>query len=169
MNSVSGGDLASNYSEVNSVQNPALGAYLLWRMGAAFQQGSSASPRMELHFLVLPILFHRATLEVLTKTLVPSGLSQFVSKLRDREDYVLDIHERALKLRQLSLDSLTIGAASGLFSIEYETALVRSLDVVRPAELPDRLRPMKKAAEKLGIWFSNNSLAQTLSMLRVVP
>ena len=155
------------FGEAELVQNPALGAFLLWRMGACFQQEGSISPRMEHAFLVLPLLLHRPTLNVITKTQTPSGLAHFVSKMHEREEELLAIHSRALQLRELTLQSLTIGMASGILAIDYSEGLVCALDVGKSPELPERLKPMQKAAAKLGIWFARLSLSQTLTMLRV--
>jgi len=155
--------------EVDIVQNPALGAYLLWRMGDSHQRTSQVSPRMELHFVALPILLHRPTLDYVSSTQGASGLAQFVAKMRSQEDELLAIHSRALKLRELTLQSLAIGIASGILSIGYENGTVRSLEVAKLPQLPERLKPMQKAADKIGDWFAKHPLPQTLGMLRVSP
>lgn len=159
-----GGDL----KEVEIVQNPALGAFLLWRMGAAFQERNSSPVHLELYFIALSILFHRPTLNVVVSTLDASGLSQFVAKMHQEEDELLAIHARAVRMRGLTLRSINVGVAAGLLAVHHQNASIGALDVIRPADLPSRLGPMKKSAVKLGHWFGDLSVSQIFTMLRVI-
>src|SRR5262249_8795438 len=52
-------------SELEIVQNPALGAYAIWRFGLSFQTEEGRPPSLPLAFLVLPLVLHRPTLEVI--------------------------------------------------------------------------------------------------------
>lgn len=154
-------------SEVEAIQSPALGAFLLWRMGAAFQTDSTTAPRMELHFLVLPLLFHAGTLTVIASTKPSSGLSKFVHKMLHSESELIAINARASALRDLTLASLSLGVATGLLAIEHETALVYSLDTNRKPSVAEAIKNMERGAERLGLWFARLPKEQVFSMMRV--
>ncbi len=154
-------------SEVEAIQSPAVGAFLLWRMGAAFQANSTAAPRMELHFLVLPLLLHTGTLAVVASTNTASGLSKFVHKMLDSESELIAINARASALRALTLASLSLGVATGLLAIEHETAFVYSLDTNSKPSVAEALKKVERSAERLGEWFAQLPKEQVFSMLRV--
>ena len=62
-------------SEIERVQNPALGAMLIWEYGLSFQDSvSSESSHYLLTFLVLPLCLHRPTVNLLKRTYERSGL-----------------------------------------------------------------------------------------------
>lgn len=153
--------------EVEAIQSPALGAYLLWRMGASFQTNSPNAPRMDLHFLVLPLLLHAGTLAVISSTNPASGLSKFVHKMLDSESELLAVNARAIALRELTLASLSLGMATGLLGIDYEAARVFSLDTNRKPAVAEGVKQMERGAERLGLWFAELPKEQVLSMLRV--
>ena len=97
--------------EAHNVQNPALGALLLWRFAVGYSaSGTHSAVPMPLMFLVLPVLFHEETSDMLTSTLVKSGLRMFVSKFEEssvsKNDLILALHDRAAEMKGLSLDSM---------------------------------------------------------------
>ncbi|WP_409364033.1 three component ABC system middle component [Bradyrhizobium liaoningense] len=50
-------------SELQIVQNPSLGSYLIWQFGLGFQADDSQRSSFLLAFLVLPLLLHKPTLD----------------------------------------------------------------------------------------------------------
>src|SRR5271167_1985510 len=93
-----------NESEI--IQNPALGAFALWKFGLGFQAADSRPAPLPLFFLILPLLMHRQTSEVIESTRKASGLSLFAAKLSEDRENLIAVHERALILRKLAWDSL---------------------------------------------------------------
>lgn len=157
-------------SELEIVQNPALGAYVLWLFGLGFQAEDDRSPVLPLHFLVLPLLLHRPTLDMVRSTQKGSGLSLFAAKLGEQQQNLLAVHERALTLRSLTLRSLAFAVNTQLVTVSYDDATVRSnsLDArFRKPVVPERIRGFSAAAEKLGYWFCKTGIAQVSSTLRV--
>lgn len=154
-------------SEVEAIQSPALGAYLLWRMGASFQANSPNAPQMDLQFLVLPLLLHVETLTVICSTNTASGLSKFVHKMLENESELIAVNARAVALRELTLASLSLGVATGVLGIDYEAARVYSLDTIRKPAVSERVRRMERSAERVGLWFAQLPKEQVFSMLRV--
>ena len=114
-------------SPIAQVQNPAFGALLGWRFVRGFQSEKPGElPVFHLLFLLLPVVLHRPTLEVIRSTNQSSGLARFVGKLGEERERLLAVHERALALRSLTLESIATGVAARLLWIDYENALVRA-------------------------------------------
>lgn len=152
------------------VQNPGLGAFAIWRFGQGFQADDERPANFALTFLVLPMVLHRATLETITSTQRQSGLALFAAKLGKEREQLLAVHDRALLLRPLSLQSIAVGVSGRLLSVNYESGTVRAntpeLKSKKPL-LPERVKHIGPAAEKLGHWFSKLSVGQTMSLLCV--
>ena len=110
--------IADELSELQAVQNPALGAFLLWHFGDSYQAEIPRNWPMPFAFLLLPIIFHAPTLSVVSSTYKSSGLALFAAKLGERQEELLAIHERAFVLRSLSLESIGIGTQTGLLSVD---------------------------------------------------
>jgi hypothetical protein len=160
--------IASPLSEIEIVQNPALGAYAIWRFGLGFQSEDSRPAAFPLAFLVLPLVLHRPTLEIISSTQRASGLALFAAKLGQERENLLAVHERALVLRRLTLQSIGMGISDRLLTLDYLSATIRANEAgVRKPTLPERIRGFSGAAEKVGYWFSKLSLHQVASTLAV--
>lgn len=156
-------------SEIELVQNPALGAFLLWAFARAYQGERAEEVPLLLCFLVLPLVLHGGSLTGIVSTRKASGLTVFAAKLGEHREHLLAVHDRALALRTLTLRSIGLGAQSRLLSIDYEVATLRgnTLDGRRPPRPPERMKNLQPAAEKLGYWFSKVDVRQIASALRV--
>ncbi|UFZ03484.1 DUF6521 family protein [Bradyrhizobium ontarionense] len=157
-------------SELEIIQNPALGAYLLWRFGVSYQASDGRQAPFHLFFLVLPLVLHRHTLSKISSTQRASGLALFAAKLAEERENLMAIHNRTLSLRRLSLQSLAMGADHRLLSISATDATVRANTAderFRVPTLPDRLTSLARAPEKLGYWCSQFSLHQIAKTLMV--
>lgn len=160
--------------ETQLVQNPALGAMLLWRFATGYEHGSEthkATP-LPLLFIVLPILFHRETASVVQRTRLASGLRYFADKFRESGtnagDLILTINKRALDMRRLSSKSIMAAVASGLISVHCDTGQAVPLSFTAPkAGIPKTIHTMLNSAEKLGVWCSQVSLHEVSAILRV--
>lgn len=157
--------------EIQAVQNPAFGAYLIWNLALGYQADRGFELPFPLSFLVLPMLLHRPTFEAVLSTQRSSGLTLFAAKFDKNRETLVALHDRTLQLRGLSLQSLGIAARSRLIRIDYGQATVRAhsidmLDVKRP-RIPERIKGYPKAADKVGYWFSRLGLAQIASTLRI--
>ena len=158
-----------DFSPVGLVQNPAFGAVVLWQFGRSFQtEKIDALPPLNSFFLVLPIILHAETLEIARSTNTVSGLAKFVSKVAESRERLFAIHERALTLRGLTLESIASGVASQLLSIDYETALLRANEL-KPPTLPEGVKAHFAGADRLGRWFARLPQAQIFTLLQVEP
>lgn len=158
--------------EAQNVQNPALGAAILWRFccGYADAHPTGEPPRLPLLFLVLPIVLHQATAELLRRTRVSSGLRAFAAKFGDvavsKQDLLLQIHERALRWRALTLQSLELAAAGRLLQL-LEAGEVVPLSRTKARGLPDEVKQLLADAEKLGAWCGQLTLHEVTTTLKV--
>jgi len=124
--------------EVKAIQNPALGAMLLWRSCVGYQSESATSAPMPipLLFLVLPIVLHKQTAELLSSTQERSGLRKFTEKFQtaaqSKTDLLLALGPRARTMRQLSQDSLQIAVAKSLIALDTESAGAFPLSTTTP-------------------------------------
>lgn len=157
-------------NELEIVQNPALGAYSLWHFGLGFQTAGGEAPALPLAFLVLPLLLHRPTMDKITSTRRGSGLSIFASKVGEEMENLLAVHQRALVLRKLTLESLSFATTARLITVNYENATIRSNSLdskMKAPPIPERIKHIPKAAEKVGHWFSEAGIARVSATLRV--
>jgi hypothetical protein len=156
-------------SPVALVQNPAFGSFLLWNFGRGYQaERVGGLPVLTPFFLTLPLVLHGPTMRIIKSTNQSSGLAKFVSKLAEERERLFAVHDRAIAMRALTLESLATGISAKLLSIDYETASVRSNDVKPPAA-PERLKHHIASAEKIGRWFSRLPSHQVFSLLQIEP
>lgn len=157
-------------SEAAIVQNEALGAYAIWRFGLGFQERDEESVALPLVFLLLPLILHGPTLAMVLSTQKASGLHLLAGKLSERREDLLAVHERALALRQLTLESLMLAEQSQLISIDPSTAVIRAFSPhheLQVPTLPERIRRITPACEKIGYWFAGLSDQQVAHTLKV--
>jgi len=159
----------SSISSVEAVQNSAMGAVILWSFGRGYQEEALGRlPLLHFAFIVLPIVLHRPTLELVTGTYQSSGLGKFVEKFeRNRED-LMAVHDRALAMRRLTLEGVSTGISAGLLSVIYDDGQMRANEVSlrRPSE---RIKPYVNAAGKLGRWVARVPAPSVFSLLRIYP
>lgn len=161
---------ASRIGEAALVQNEALGAYAIWRFGLGYQERDGQAVPLPLAFLLLPLVLHAPTLAIVLSTQKASGLNLFAGKLGEQREDLLAVHGRALALRQLTLESLMLAEQSRLIRIEPTTAAISAFlphhDLLAPV-LPERVRRIAPACEKIGYWFSGLSDQQVAHTLKV--
>ncbi|WP_374470338.1 three component ABC system middle component [Phenylobacterium sp.] len=161
--------MTSDLSPVEIVQNPAFGAQVLWNFAHGYQAEKVGDlPDLPPFFLVLPMVFHAPTLSDIKSTQLPSGLLKLVAKLAEERERLFAVHDRAVAMRGLTLQSLGVGIATKLLHLDYESALVRANELKLPPP-PDRLRAHTAGAEKLGRWFARLPANQVFSLLQIEP
>ncbi|MES2979135.1 MAG: three component ABC system middle component [Pseudomonadota bacterium] len=158
--------------EAQHVQNPALGAAILWRFCCAYADShpANAPPALPTLFVVLPIVLHQATAELLRRTRLSSGLRAFASKFGDttvsKQDLLLQIHDRSMRWRTLSLQSIELAAAGRLLHLT-EAGGVLPLSKTKARGLPDEVKQLLSDAEKLGAWCGPLTLHEITTTLKV--
>lgn len=158
--------------EAQNVQNPALGAVILWHFCCAYcaTHPTSGAPPLPTLFVVLPIVLHQATAELLRHTRASSGLRAFASKFSDptvaKQDLLLQIHDRSMRWRTLTMQSIELAAAGSLIHL-IESGEVIALSKTRARGLPDEVKQLMSNAEKLGAWCGPLTLHEITTTLKV--
>jgi hypothetical protein len=160
--------------EVGAIQNPALGAVLIWRAASSYQKNHKTGSFMPLPlcFLILPIVFHEETSALVTGTRTASGLRKLTEKFRSAEesktDLLLAVGGRAVTMRSLTWESLRLGLSSNVISLNVENETLMSLsDTALVSGVPQAIRPLLGNAEKLGAWFSGLTLYEISLQVQV--
>lgn len=157
-------------NEVQAMQNPALGAALLWRFACGFSPESSPDGTpLPLAFVVLPLTFHARSAEKLSGTLAGSGLRKFESKFSDddRGDVLLALQPRMLAMRDLSLRSVRIAIRTGLLTLVPREAVLWPRARSAPPADAKAVGDLLRSAEKLGAWCRDVSLFEVTGLLKV--
>ena len=112
--------------EISNVQNPAIGAAILWRFVYGYYKRDYKSVPFPLLFVVLPIVFREDLCIVINSTQQASGFSKVSEKLFKgfSNDRLLSVNNAALSMRELTLQSFNIGMAANLYSMDFDTAYV---------------------------------------------
>lgn len=158
--------------EAQNVQNPALGAAILWRFCCAYTSThpTNDAPALPTLFMVLPIVLHKATAEQLRRTRSGSGLRAFAAKFGDstvsKQDLLLQIHERSLRWRALTLQSIELAAAGRLIHLTAAGDAM-PLSKTKARGLPDEVKQLIGDAEKLGAWCGPLTLHEITTTLKV--
>jgi len=158
--------------ETQNVQNPALGATLLWRFACGYVASHPTRDPVPLPllFLVLPAILHERTEEFINGTQKSSGLRAFSAKFgkpeNSQQDLLLAIHNRMLALRTLSVESLRFCLATRLLFLNGATVVPLSETPAR-AGIPSEVRRLMRNAEKLGGWCGFLTLHEIAATLKV--
>lgn len=155
-------------NEIQAMQNPALGAALLWRFTCGYSPDSSPTGTpLPLAFVVLPLAFHARSLEEVAGTQAGSGLRKFEEKFRDRGDLLLAIQPRMLAMRDLSMRSLRIGLRAGLLTLVPSEAVLWPRSRSAPPADSKSVTELLRSAEKLGTWCQSLTLFEVAGILKV--
>ncbi|EAY1186214.1 hypothetical protein FKY11_00465 [Salmonella enterica] len=158
--------------EVQNVQNPALGAALLWRFCCGYVETHrvSSPPPLPFLFLVLPIVLHQETADFVRRTYKSSGLRAFAAKFGDssvsKQDLLFQIHERSIRWRQLSLQSIELAVAGNILKLQDDTNVI-PLSRTKAKGLSQEIKTLMDLAEKLGGWFGELSVHEVVTTLKV--
>lgn len=155
--------------EISNVQNPAIGAAILWRFVCGYYKCNHNSVPFPLLFIVLPIVFREDLCTVIKSTQQASGFSKVSEKLFKgfSNDQLLSINNAALSMRELTLQSFNIGMAANLYSMDFDTAYVFPLRQTNRSGLSSSTRKLLNASEKMGGWCAELSLLEICNLLKV--
>lgn len=159
--------------ETRHVQNPALGATLLWRFACGYTEShrTAQPPPVPLAFVVLPLLYHRDTCELITRTQTRSNLATFIEKFSRpdvaKSDVLLSLNDRVLAMRPLSLQSFQMAVRSRLITVIPTSGAFAPLSSSQPSGVASTVRPILVAADRLGTWCGTLTLFEISTALKV--
>lgn len=148
--------------ESSVLQNPALGALLLWQVARAFtdRHPDGAAPQLPFFLLALPMLFHAPTVRRIKAMNFDSGLMKAVS---DGPEIALGLQDRLKRSAGISLQALELACASHLLVREYGSGFpsFRAEGTALPPgarSVAQDVRDMMSAARRLGVWFADDGI-----------
>lgn len=153
--------------EFDAVQNPALGALLLWTFVAEYfkAKGENEGPTLPHMMLVLPILFNKDFVENIYKRKIKGGLYNALN-----EDMTLfaGVQNRIQAMNELTLRSINFCCSAKIVLLDkksYEFIPVRSK--VQDYKHNESIHKMLAAAKRLGNWFATTEFNQLCALLKV--
>lgn len=158
--------------ETQNVQNPAFGAALIWRFCCGYVESNriNAPPPLPLLFLVLPIILHQATSDFVKRTYKSSGLRTFAAKFGDssisKQDLLVQIHDRTIRWRKLSMQSVELAVAGRLLKLTDNGDAI-PLSRTKARGLSDEVKHLMDLSEKLGAWFGELTVHEIVTTLKV--
>lgn len=160
--------------EVEALQNPALGAALLWSFADEYVAVSTtnASPPIHAAFSVLPLVFHEDTRSLILSTQRGSSLRAFAEKFSQsrigKSDLLIAVQQRMTAFRELTLESVRVLLGCGMATIHTdEGTLMPSRAHGLKTQLADDKEQLVRAARYLGGWMSSLSLYEIAVTLRL--
>lgn len=155
--------------EVYYVQNPAIGATILWRFICGYYAKENKGVPFPLLFIVLPIIFRADLCMVIQSTQKGKGLSKVSEKLfaEKKNDDLYTVNNTAIAMRPLTLNSFNIGVSSKLFLMDISTAAIFPISQPKKSISSPSTRNLLNAAEKLGVWCSELSMLEICEWLKV--
>ena len=155
--------------EIYYVQNPSLGASILWRFVCGYYKNNNQLTPFPLLFIILPLVFRQDLCDIILSTRKGSGLSKvseklFLNKSNDRLYYV---HNAADQQKDLTLSAIRIGMVSRLFAVDINTAMVIPLSQSDKKGIATSTKKLFDAAEKLGGWCADLTLHEISTILKV--
>lgn len=104
------------------------------------------------------------------RTYKSSGLRAFAAKFGDssvsKQDLLLQVQERSIRWRKLSLQSIELAVAGQLIILQ-DTGEVIPLSRTKARGLPDEVKQLIDLAEKLGAWCGELTMHEVLTTLKV--
>lgn len=152
-------------NEIQTTQNAAWGAGLIWRFALGHQKVSGKAPNLAFAFVVLPMLLHEDIRKHLMSTQL--GLNKFEEKFKKEYDLLATINSRTIALRELTRRSIAVGIASRLFTIEVDNATLFPIATKAPLRAASDEQKLLNSAEKLGEWIGETPLHSVKRILRL--
>lgn len=157
--------------EFENVQNPALGAYILWNFSRGYYEYNSSYVPFQLFFIVLPIIFRADLVDIIISTQKRSGLRYFSDKFLTtkvlKNDMISNIHKASERLKLITLESLQIAIYSNLISMDKESGLVFPITTSEKKNINASVKRLGKAAERLGNWCARLTMHEISQILKV--
>ena len=163
-------------AEIDNVQNPGLGSFLIWRFVSGYQEkvnDGSGTPLLYA-FLVLPLVYNKQVREIISGTQNRTGLRGFAAKFGQANsqysDKLLSLHSRVDVMRAVSLESLRMAIAYKLVALDSERGVLFSLSQTMPRRhIEADVRDLARQSEKIGKWFSMLTPFEVLTILKIRP
>ncbi|MFJ7663906.1 three component ABC system middle component [Lysinibacillus sp. NPDC097162] len=159
--------------EYNTVDNPNLGAFIIWRFVKGYSISNKEGVPLPLIFIVLSTIYNPDILNEIQSTREESGLRQFTNKMsgksNPKKDLLLQIYGESNSeyMKFLTYNSIRIAIYLRFIELDYTTAFLKVKNNKNRTAEPPNIIKMGKAAEKLGVWCSRHTLYEISNILKV--
>lgn len=157
--------------EYDNVQNPMLGAYILWNFILGYYSEKNDFVPCDLLFIVLPMIWKEDISQQISATNKSSGLRIMVDKFMKRavlkNDVISNIHTDANRMKERTIESISVAIKTGLISCEWDTNTFYPVELRKRNKEADSVLTLGKNAEKLGQWCSRLCLIEIEEILKV--
>lgn len=159
-------------NEIKNVQNPALCGYLLSVFTNEYYVHSNKFPPLQLLFVVYPLILKKELCSIIDSTNRPTGLRGCMDKLKEKgkleNDFLLHIQSIIIDNREHIFRCICIAINSMLISTDEKGIIIPLEANINKIKVPSKdIEKLKKAAAKLGTWFSELSLVEIEQILKV--
>lgn len=144
--------------EVEQVQNPGLGAAVIWRFACGYISDGGDEMPLPYAYFAIPLLFNKSVLDAVASTKI--GLRKVEEKLNSDSALLASTQDNALAMRELSQESIALAIRAGLVSLDIHGAALHPRSVTAPTLKDAAAERLLQAAEKLGLWASQVSLRE---------
>ena len=168
--------MRNNFDEIEKlINNPSLGAYLLWAFCKKYQDHQEKRQDVPPAYLfcILTLLFDEDIRKVIASTQAAKGLRFSLAKLErttsNKTDILYSISRKIELNKERSFESILVGLYYGILNINKDTGYIFSIvssNVNRFAP-PQELNDIIASAEKLGYWFSKHDALEIQEILRI--
>lgn len=158
------------YNEIERIQNPALGAIILWKFIDAYNENQKVYDKrlLELIFMILPITYNEEICNYVKTTRRSSGLNKVIEKMMNDKkiDYIYQISDNIQAMRELTIQSIQIAVASKLITINKQLELKNNFCKKLPKNY-EKIKNFIDVSQKLGEWFSKMNIYEIEQILKV--
>lgn len=158
--------------EVEAIQNPALGAIIIWKFSKGYSKANADPLPIHLLFLAIPLLMCEDLFEV-TKSST-RGLYKLRDNLSKKDlntDHLFlpELQNRICDFKEITANSLTLALSCQLLELDYSSATASYIAHRTPSgmPLPTAYDGLNNTAEKLGKWCGATQFNEIARMLEV--
>ena len=158
----------SRPTEVAHLLNPAFCSVLLHEAVSGYEQELETGMPFALSFLVLPLVLHKPSRDVLPRTVA----TKFHSWVHNNQELRVDFHKRAEWLSPHTKESLHFGMRAGILVVLDEGLLSAPKHSCKDPGWPSQTEPgtCRSSARFVGRWFTRAGEAATIfAILGVTP
>lgn len=156
-----------NLTEHDIIQNIGIGAFSLWQFTSSYQNATNfeKGPRLPIVMPVLPILFHKDSVEAIYNRHFEGGLFNALSEHRDLP---AGLQQRMQAMSSQTFESLNLAFSTKLLSYDRELNQIVTAKKTKPFMMfNEEIKKMIQGANRLGYWFSSLSFEQICLYLNI--
>lgn len=153
--------------EHDIVQNDALGALAVWSFAAEFfkAKGRTQGVPVPLAMIVLPIVYHRESVDALSTRNFDGGL---FSALNDNRGLFAGLQHRMRSMWRQSFAAINVALAARLLHYDPESCWLTVSRASEPKEvMTEDISRILATARRLGYWVAQTGGPQLLNILGV--